>query len=65
MGHLFRQSGDAFTTWSNGFSSYLTDYKQGPCNLLVAIECRLGNLEETDIALLDTGAEWSVISQCH
>jgi len=27
----------------------------------VAVECRIGNLEQTYLALLDTGAEWSVI----
>jgi len=27
----------------------------------VAVQCRIGNLEQTYLALLDTGAEWSVI----
>ena len=62
MGHLFRASGENYTEWSSGFASYLTDYKQGSHGLSVAVRCRIGDLETIDLALLDTGAEWSVIS---
>jgi hypothetical protein len=62
MGHLFRKSDRNYTEWSSGFASYLTDYKQGCHGLSVAVRCRIGDLEAIDLALLDTGAEWSVIS---
>jgi len=35
--------------------------KVGFWRLPIGIRCHIGSLEETDIALLDTGAEWSVI----
>ncbi len=40
---------------------YLVSSKVGEWRLPVAVKCRVGSLEETDLALLDTGAEWSVI----
>jgi hypothetical protein len=61
MGQLFRQSGANYDSWSNGYASFLTGYKHGLHSLLVAVNCRIGDLEETEFALLDTGAEWSVI----
>lgn len=40
---------------------YLVSSKVGQWRLPIAVKCRVGNLEETELALLDTGAEWSVI----
>jgi len=47
--------------WSSGCSLFLVSSKVGHWRLPIAVKCRIGNLEETELALLDTGAEWSVI----
>ena len=46
--------------WSSGAANYLTDVEHDR-KIFIGVRCRLGNLEESDLALLDTGAEWSVI----
>lgn len=61
MAQLFLQTGGAFAAWSNGAARYFTDHNAGRRMLSVAVNCRLGNLEATDIALCDTGADWSVV----
>jgi len=61
MGHLFTPFHKNCKNWSSGFASFLTSHKQGFHRLSVAIRCRIGSMEEIDLALLDTGAEWSVI----
>ena len=61
MAQLFFQTGGGFTAWSSGAARYFTDHNSGSRRLSVAVNCRLGNLEVTDIALCDTGAEWSVV----
>jgi len=61
MGHLFRYSGTNYDIWSDGYAPFLTDHKHGFHNLLISVNCRLGDLEVTEFALLDTGAPWSVI----
>ncbi len=44
--------------WSVGASRYHSDPQR---IRTVGVRCRLGSLENEDTALLDTGAEWSVI----
>lgn len=61
MGHLFRNYGTNYDMWSNGYASFLTNHKHGLNTLLIAVNCRIGDFEVTEFALLDTGAEWSVI----
>ncbi len=61
MGQLFKQTNHHNALWSSGCSLYLVSSKVGEWRLPVAVKCRVGSLEETDLALLDTGAEWSVI----
>jgi hypothetical protein len=61
MGHLYRNSGTVFNLWSNGYAPFFADYVHDSQNILIAVSCRLGDLEATEIALLDTGAPWSVI----
>ena len=62
MANLFLQTGGHSTAWSSGAARYFTDHNSGNRTLSVAVICRLGNLEVKDIALCDTGADWSVIS---
>jgi hypothetical protein len=61
MGQLFKQTNEHNILWSSGCSLFFVNRKQGSLRLHVAVECRFGTREETDLALLDTGAEWSVI----
>lgn len=63
MGHLFRRSGAKYAPWSIGFASFLTGLGPGQHHFLVGVACRIGDMVETDLALLDTAAEWSVIGR--
>ncbi len=47
--------------WSGGAAQYWVERDVGNHLLVVAARCRLGDLEVDDLALLDTGAQWSVI----
>ena len=60
MGQLVKKNSKNIL-WSTGYSSFFISYQLHSWRLPVAVNCRLGNLESPDIALLDTGAEWSVI----
>jgi hypothetical protein len=57
---LYIQTPDEYCPWSCGSAPYVTK-SDSDRSLIVGVQCRLGNLEETDLALLDTAAEWSVI----
>jgi hypothetical protein len=61
MGQLLKQINGNHILWSRGCASFFMSYQIGFWNLPVAVKCRVGSLEATDLALLDTGAEWSVI----
>jgi hypothetical protein len=61
MRQLLQKTNRHSILWSSGSSLYLVNSKVGYWRLPIAVKCRVGNLEETDLALLDTGAEWSVI----
>lgn len=61
MGQLLKKTNQHNILWSSGCSLYLVSSRVGHWRLPIAVKCRVGNLEETDLALLDTGAEWSVI----
>jgi hypothetical protein len=61
MGHLYRQIEDGCYAWSSGFASFLISHREDLGSYPVAVKCRIGSLDETDLALLDTGAEWTVV----
>ncbi|MBI3722274.1 MAG: hypothetical protein HY248_06940 [Fimbriimonas ginsengisoli] len=44
-----------------GRARYRTFHHYGPHRLVVAVECRLEGLASPHVALLDTGAEWSLL----
>ncbi len=44
-----------------GASPYLVDWLDTPHRLLVAVECRVGNLPILTAGLLDTASEWCVL----
>lgn len=52
-----------FTRTYEGRLRYLSDSQLGPHRLLVAVPCRMGDNPRTLYALLDTAAEWCVLSQ--
>jgi hypothetical protein len=51
----------SFTQIYNGRAYYRTFQRYGPHRLVVAVECRLDGLPSSIVALLDTGAEWSLL----
>jgi hypothetical protein len=61
MGQLFKQTNGHNILWSSGCSLFFVSRVQGSSRLHVAVECRIGSGKEPYLALLDTGAEWSVI----
>lgn len=61
MEQLYRQDGEIFHVWSSGFAPFLANHKEDSWSYLVAVKCRIGSLKATDLALLDTGAEWTVV----
>jgi hypothetical protein len=51
---------DDLVEWSNGAAGYFPDYPVGHNHiLLVGMRCRFGELEEEQLALLDTASKWS------
>jgi len=61
MRQLIRQANLSNELWSSGYASFFVGQKSGPWRLPLAVRCRIGNLDLNYLALLDTGAEWSVI----
>lgn len=59
MSQLFRHSDARYEQWSSGYASFFVGRQNGPWRLPLAVRCRIGTLDI--LALLDTGAEWSVI----
>lgn len=51
----------AGSAWSTGCAQYDIERDGGNSPLVVAARCRLGRQETVEWALLDTGAQWSVI----
>lgn len=63
MKQLFRHTGPHYERWSSGCAPFFVGWKSGPWRLPLAVRCRLGASVFHYLALLDTGAEWSVISE--
>jgi hypothetical protein len=57
---LFSESGGL---WSTGAARPLIDFDVGGNRLPVAIRCRVGSVLEEHIALLDTGAVWTIVDK--
>jgi hypothetical protein len=58
LGRILR--GDALP-WSSGAAEFFIHHQAGEFTLPVAVRCRLGRLDIDAVALLDTGAQWSVL----
>jgi hypothetical protein len=62
MGQLFQQTDEnRMCVWSSGYASFLVGHKFDFWHLPVAVRCQIGDFPSTFFALLDTGAEWSVL----
>lgn len=60
-GALRLEGASATTVWSSGCAQYWIERDTGEHLLVVAARCRLGTLGVEDLALVDTGAQWSVV----
>lgn len=47
--------------WATGYARFEPLYKHEAYQLTVAVRCRIGNIPGELFALLDTGAQWSII----
>ncbi|MDH3337197.1 MAG: hypothetical protein OER22_01070 [Gammaproteobacteria bacterium] len=56
-----RDSADGYTQWTSGVSDIEVHAENGPFQVPISVPCRLGNLEETHFALLDTGSARTII----
>jgi hypothetical protein len=63
MEQLIRQTDKSSTVWSAGSAPFRAVSKTDAWSLTVAVQCRIEDLESDYFALLDTGAEWSVIGE--
>lgn len=53
----------SFTQEYQGRLSYRPEFQVGPYRLFVAVSCQVGGLEEPLTGMVDTAAEWCVLSQ--
>lgn len=58
---VVRRNGNGELPWSTGCADLEINYQVGNCKLHTAVACKFGSLRTTELALLDTGAEYSII----
>lgn len=59
---LLKDQNSNITSWSTGAANYLDFAKNlKPWYPPISIECCLGSLENTEIVMLDTGSQWSML----
>jgi hypothetical protein len=56
-----RREGEPVAPWCCGWARFWVDQQMGSHVLTVAAQCRFGSQRGVDRALIDTGAQWSVI----
>jgi predicted aspartyl protease len=65
MGQLVKKAKGGYDDWSTGSAEFYIEAKDQrritQNKIVVGVQCRIHDFDETDIALLDTGAQWSVI----
>ncbi len=62
MGHLYWMDGPVRRVWSHGSAEVLLD-ESGPTGRMpLSVHCRFGSGSELELALLDTGAAWTVLA---
>lgn len=58
---LLADSAGLSSEWSGGAAQYFLEHEVNGSVLVVAVRCKLGTLTVDELALLDTGAQWSVV----
>jgi hypothetical protein len=57
---LSKNDGDIHVKWSSGCGQFF-EFGDRPWMVWIGVPCRLHNLPEDRLAMLDTGAEWSMV----
>lgn len=63
MTHLYKHNHKT-VQWSTGGAYLFPLHDMGSYKLIMGLECQLVAIEKTEMALLDTGSELSVIGEC-
>jgi hypothetical protein len=58
---LLKEIDDRCEDWSTGSAAFYIEPEDCGHKIVVGVHCRIADFEETEIALLDTGAQWSVV----
>lgn len=53
--------GEPTVPWCNGWARFWVEKELDGYNLTIAARCRFGDVPFVDMALIDTGAQWSVV----
>jgi hypothetical protein len=61
MYQLVNQNDGSF--WNCGCATFFIDRHVGLSRLPIAVKCRIGSQDFTELALLDTAAQWSVFGK--
>jgi len=56
-----RRPGEPDVPWATGWAQYWIERRQGEHSLVVAARCRIAPIGSVELALVDTGAQWSLI----
>ncbi|MDM8548930.1 hypothetical protein QUF72_02585 [Desulfobacterales bacterium HSG2] len=64
MNQLIRQAEREKKVWNTGSAPFRISHEIDSWRATVAVRCQIEHLE-SGLALLDTGAEWSVIERQH
>lgn len=56
-----KRPGEPSSPWATGWAQYWIEHELGPHMLVVAARCRIVPLELVELALVDTGAQWTLI----
>ncbi len=60
---LYQHIDNDFTPWTCGAARLFINHRRGHSTLAIGVYCRLGSLSAAELALLDTGAAWTILSQ--
>jgi len=60
MGRLLKEIEHGCDDWSIGSAEFFVEPEDRRGKIIVGVHCRIDDFEESDIALLDTGAQWSI-----
>lgn len=61
MKQRIRVDGEPVAPWCVGFARFQVGASVAGTTLVVGVRCRFGGLDSDHVALLDTGAHWSIV----